>query len=153
MAFLSRYGFYLRPGDVLYSGKNKYTFGVGHVSIVGTDGLVRHVIPYGKRTDPIDVYLRNFVRVSVLRHFDEQVAYEAAEMSELLYEEIDRYSLHPSLKNVRLNHCTKYIWQSFYYSQERDLLWNVSDAYLFIIAPYLFKYATKGSFDHVLSLR
>lgn len=153
MAFLSQYGFYLRPGDILYSGKNKYTFGVGHVSIVGRDGLVRHVIPYGKRLDSIDTYVQNFVRVTVLRHFDEQVAYGAGEMSELLFDEIERYSLHPSLANVRYNHCTKFIWQSYYYSQGRDLLWNASDSYFFIIAPYLFKYATRASFDQVLTFR
>lgn len=151
MTFPSRYGFYLRPGDILYSGKNKYTWGVGHVAIVGTDGLVRHVIPYGKQTNSIDVYFTNFVRVSVYRHKDKQVAHEAAEMSAILYEEIERYSLHPSLRNLKKNHCTKYIWQSFFYSQGKDLLLNVSDNCLFIISPCLFKNATKGTFKRLLT--
>lgn len=151
MTFQSGYGFSLRPGDLMYSGKNKHTWGVGHVAIVGTDGLVRHVIPYGKQTNTIDTYFRNFVRVSVYRHRDEQLAYEAAEMSALLYEEIESYSLHPSLRNIKKNYCTKYIWQSFYYSRGKDLLWNMSDHYLFIISPWLFKYATKGTFKKLLT--
>jgi len=153
MSFPSKYGFYLRPGDILYSGKNKHTWGVGHVGIVGTDGLVRHVIPYGKQTNSIDVYMGNFVRVSVLRYWDERVAYEAAQMSELLYEEIKSYSLNPSLRNIRKNHCTKFIWQSFYYSQSRDVLWNAKDHWMFLISPWLFKYGAKGTFTRVLTFK
>lgn len=153
MPFPSSYGFNLRPGDILYCGKNKYTWGVGHVGIVGTDGLVRHVIPYGKQLNSIDVFFTNFARVSVYRYKDEKVSFEAAEMSEELFKEIERYSLHPSLKNVRFTHCTKYIWQSFYYSQSKDVIWDHSEKDWLIILPWLFRYKTKGAFKKVLTFR
>lgn len=151
MTFPSEFGFYLRPGDILYSGKHKYTWGVGHVGIVGTDGLVRHVIPYGKQMHSIDDFFRNFVHVSVLRYKCEKVSYEAAEMSELLFNEIERYSLHPSLRKVSRNHCTKYVWQSFFYSQSRDVLWQLTDGMKLVIVPSLFIYGSKGVFQKVLT--
>lgn len=151
MTSSSRFGFNLKSGDILYSGKNKYTWGVGHVGILGTDGLVRHVIPRGKQIHSIDEFLTNFIRVSVLRYIDEKVSYEAAEMSEVLYHEISRYSLHPSLRSVQKNHCTKFVWQCFYHSQAKDILWNVPNTRNLIILPSFFKYATKGSFYKVLT--
>src|SRR5690625_1644248 len=98
-----------------------------------------------------DDFFRNFVHVSVLRYKCEKVSYEAAEMSELLFNEIERYSLHPSLRKVSKNHCTKYVWQSFFYSQSRDVLWQLTDGMKLVIVPSLFIYGSKGVFQKVLT--
>lgn len=114
-----------QPGDVLYSSMSPDTAFVGHIGIVGSDGLVYHVLQGSNATrSSLPRYMKRFSKqnLHVLRHNSSDVATNAAFTAMAIHAEVEAYALNTKLSNVSQNYCSKFIWQAFYYGSGIDIL-------------------------------
>ncbi|MED4728379.1 hypothetical protein P9597_09530 [Aneurinibacillus migulanus] len=113
----------MKVGDVLYSKKSLSTYFVGHVGIVGKDLNVHHAHPYGPgRTDTIDHYVNFFAEgdtISILRRGDGGT--EAGVWAKNHINDIEKYYFNMDLDNVKLNYCSKFVWQAYIYAYNIDI--------------------------------
>jgi uncharacterized protein YycO len=115
----------LEPGDILYTPSSESTYYAGHMGIVGLDGKVYHVHPYGPVfADTLDWYLTRFYegdRFIVFRTKLRQVGTRAAEWVQENYEQVRFYRLQTNLLSIEQNYCSKFIYQAYKFTSGLDL--------------------------------
>ncbi|RDW16816.1 hypothetical protein [Oceanobacillus chungangensis] len=124
------------PGDVLYSHKLAFSSViVGHVGMVGEDCRIYHVNRWGNKghADRMSVYLsrhKKGEKLTILRFSDKKIAKEAACWAKANIGSIEAYKYTRDLADIKINYCSKYIWQAYYFGTTLnvDLLGNNLDA-------------------------
>lgn len=115
----------MRPGDVLHSPKSTSTNFVGHVAIVGPDLKLRHSHPQGPgRSETLESYLTWFApgdKFTILRPRNGGGA-AAATWSVNNINKLTSYYLPAQLHVIPLNYCSKFVWQAYYYGEQKDLV-------------------------------
>lgn len=123
-------GIRMLPGDILYSHKYAFSsFLVGHIAIIGENLRIYHINrwkPYG-HADSMPIYLsrhKKGEKLTVLRHLHQEEAVKAARWAMQNYNQIERYIFVKDLLDLRNNYCSKFIWQAFYFGNDKkvDLL-------------------------------
>ncbi|MBU5352495.1 hypothetical protein KQI74_09405 [Paenibacillus barcinonensis] len=115
----------LEPGDIVYTPSSESTYYAGHMGIIGLDGKVYHVHPYGPVfADTLDWYLTRFYegdRFIVFRSRLRQVGDRAAEWVEDHYRQVKHYRLQTDLLSIERNYCSKFIYQAYKFTSGVDL--------------------------------
>ncbi|MEI2280449.1 hypothetical protein [Paenibacillus polysaccharolyticus] len=115
----------LEPGDIVYTPSSESTYYAGHMGIIGLDGKVYHVHPYGPVfADTLDWYLTRFYegdRFIVFRSKLHQVGIRAAEWVQEHYKQVKFYRLQTNLLSVERNYCSKFIYQAYKFTSGLDL--------------------------------
>ncbi|MEK3824167.1 MULTISPECIES: hypothetical protein [Paenibacillus] len=115
----------LEPGDIVYTPSSESTYYAGHMGIIGLDGKVYHVHPYGPVfADTLDWYLTRFYegdRFIVFRSKLHQVGMRAAEWVQEHYKQVKFYRLQTNLLSVERNYCSKFIYQAYKFTSGLDL--------------------------------
>ncbi|GGH42985.1 hypothetical protein GCM10008014_03550 [Paenibacillus silvae] len=115
----------LEPGDIVYTPSSESTYYAGHMGIIGLDGKVYHVHPYGPVfADTLDWYLTRFYqgdRFIVFRSRLRQVGDRAAEWVEDHYQQVKYYRLQTDLLSIERNYCSKFIYQAYKFTSGLDL--------------------------------
>ncbi|WP_053217959.1 hypothetical protein [Virgibacillus senegalensis] len=112
----------MEPGDILYSAKGMSTFLVGHVGMVGHDQLIYHSHPKGGFYEKLPVYLSRHKFGTVLTVF--RPVYGASAAAQWVTDNvgrIQRYIFDPRLNTISTNYCSKFLWQSFWYTGIGDI--------------------------------
>lgn len=79
-----------------------------------------------------------------MRHSNSTTAYFAATKSREIYNDMETYSSNSKLNNVKKNHCTKFVWQSYYQSLGKDAFgWGLTDSMSSLILPVSFNTNSK----------
>lgn len=120
---------YIKPGDILHSNKNKSTFFVGHIGIVGTDGRVKHTLPVDPSTSQtVSTFLTNFDTVTLIRPNNASLSarYNAGKWATNNLYRVTSYNFNGYLSDVDDNYCSKFVWQAYKYGGGVD----ISDAKL-----------------------
>lgn len=120
------------PGDVLYSHKKAFSsFLVGHVGLIGEDYRIYHVNRWGNKghADSMPIYLsrhKKGEKLTILRFANQTIAKEAASWAKANIGIIEVYKYTRNLADIKLNYCSKFIWQAYYFGTNRnvDLLGN-----------------------------
>lgn len=124
------------PGDVLYSHKIAFSsFLVGHVGLIGEDYRIYHVNRWGNKghADSMPIYLSRHKKgenLTILRFSNQMIAKEAASWAKANIVKIKEYKYTRDLADIRLNYCSKYIWQAYYFgtTPNIDILGNNLDS-------------------------
>ncbi|CAI6062180.1 hypothetical protein PAECIP112173_01832 [Paenibacillus sp. JJ-100] len=115
----------LEPGDIVYTPSSESTYYAGHMGIIGLDGKVYHVHPYGPVfADTLDWYLTRFYegdRFIVFRSKLRQVGIGAAEWVQEHYKQVKFYRLQTNLLSIERNYCSKFIYQAYKFTSGLDL--------------------------------
>ncbi|WP_411343703.1 hypothetical protein ACE3MZ_19145 [Paenibacillus sp. WLX1005] len=115
----------LEPGDILYTPSSESTYYAGHMGILGTDGRVYHVHPFGPVfSDTVEWYVKRFYvgdRFVVFRARHEDVGVLAAEWAEQYYKQVKAYRLHTGMDDVTNNYCSKFIDQAYRFTSGTDI--------------------------------
>ncbi|MGO4527555.1 hypothetical protein AB4Z30_00630 [Paenibacillus sp. 2TAF8] len=115
----------LEPGDIVYTPSSESTYYAGHMGIIGLDGKVYHVHPYGPVfADTLDWYLTRFYqgdRFIVYRSKLRQVGSRAAEWVHEHYQQVKYYRLQTNLLSIERNYCSKFIYQAYNFTSGLDL--------------------------------
>ncbi|MBR2564002.1 MAG: hypothetical protein IKE29_05200 [Paenibacillus sp.] len=115
----------LEPGDIVYTPSSESTYYAGHMGIIGLDGKVYHVHPYGPVfADTLDWYLTRFYegdRFIVFRSKLRQVGIGAAEWVQEHCEQVKFYRLQTNLLSIERNYCSKFIYQAYKFTSGLDL--------------------------------
>lgn len=115
----------LEPGDIVYTPSSESTYYAGHMGIIGLDGKVYHVHPYGPVfADTLDWYLTRFYegdRFIVFRSKLRQVGTGAAEWVHEHYKQVKFYRLQTNLLSIERNYCSKFIYQAYKFTSGLDL--------------------------------
>lgn len=115
----------LEPGDIIYTPSSESTYYAGHMGIIGLDGKVYHVHPYGPVfADSIDGYLTRFYegdRFIVFRSRLSQAGQKAAEWVQTHYKQVKHYRLQTNLLSIERNYCSKFVYQAYRFTSGIDL--------------------------------
>ncbi|PQP82149.1 hypothetical protein C0Q44_21105 [Paenibacillus sp. PCH8] len=115
----------LEPGDIVYTPSSESTYYAGHMGIIGLDGKVYHVHPYGPVfADSLDWYLTRFYegdRFIVFRSRLNQAGVKAAEWVHAHYKQVKFYRLQTNLHSIEHNYCSKFIYQAYQFTSGVDL--------------------------------
>ena len=141
----------LKPGDVLYSGKSFFssTKIVGHVAIVGPDYYIYHVNPAGNiagKRDSMTTYRgRHGSGETIKVYRPNSGGSGAATWAKNNYEKAINYTLATlSVKVIKDNYCSKFIWQAFYYGAGYDVSGlGYTDSFSGWVLPSMFTTTSK----------
>ncbi|WP_405153109.1 hypothetical protein [Paenibacillus sp. FSL K6-0108] len=115
----------LEPGDILYTPSSESTYYAGHMGIIGLDGKVYHVHPYGPVfADSLDWYITRFYegdRFIVFRSRLNQAGVKAAQWVHDHYKQVKFYRLQTNLRSIERNYCSKFIYQAYQFTSGLDL--------------------------------
>ncbi|WP_322906765.1 hypothetical protein [Paenibacillus campi] len=115
----------LLPGDILYTPSSESTYYAGHMGIIGTDGRVYHVHPFGPVfADTVEWYVKRFYsgdRFIVFRALRAEVGTEAAAWAEQHVRQVQAYRLHTDMDHIEHNYCSKFIDQAYRFTSGTDI--------------------------------
>ncbi|WP_418038397.1 MULTISPECIES: hypothetical protein [Paenibacillus] len=115
----------LEPGDIVYTPSSESTYYAGHMGIIGLDGKVYHVHPYGPVfADSLEWYLTRFYegdRFIVFRSRLNQAGLRAAEWVHEHYKQVKFYRLQTNLRSIERNYCSKFVYQAYQFTSGLDL--------------------------------
>ncbi|WP_340398751.1 hypothetical protein [Paenibacillus sp. FSL H8-0079] len=115
----------LEPGDIVYTPSSESTYYAGHMGIIGLDGKVYHVHPYGPVfADSLDWYLTRFYegdRFIVFRSRLNEAGMKAAGWVQDHYKQVKFYRLQTNLRSIERNYCSKFIYQAYQFTSGLDL--------------------------------
>ncbi|MFS0871380.1 hypothetical protein [Paenibacillus xylanilyticus] len=115
----------LKPGDIVYTPSSESTYYAGHMGIIGLDGKVYHVHPYGPVfADSLEWYLTRFYegdRFIVFRSRLNQAGQRAAEWVQEHYKQVKFYRLQTNLRSIERNYCSKFVYQAYQFTSGLDL--------------------------------
>jgi uncharacterized protein YycO len=115
----------LEPGDIVYTPSSESTYYAGHMGIIGLDGKVYHVHPYGPVfADSMDWYITRFYegdRFIVFRSRLNQAGVKAAEWVQEHYKQVKYYRLQTNLHSIERNYCSKFVYQAYQFTSGLDL--------------------------------
>ncbi|WP_458119973.1 hypothetical protein [Paenibacillus sp. Z6-24] len=115
----------LLPGDIIYTPSSESTYYAGHMGILGMDGRVYHVHPFGPVfSDTVEWYIKRFYvgdRFVVFRSRQPQAGEQAARWAQEHYKQVTAYRLHTGLDNVQRNYCSKFIYQAYLFTSGIDI--------------------------------
>lgn len=115
----------LEPGDIVYTPSSESTYYAGHMGIIGLDGKVYHVHPYGPVfADSLEWYLTRFYegdRFIVFRSRLNQAGQRAAEWVHEHYKQVKFYRLQTNLRSIERNYCSKFVYQAYQFTTGLDL--------------------------------
>lgn len=115
----------LEPGDIVYTPSSESTYYAGHMGIIGLDGKVYHVHPYGPVfADSLEWYLTRFYegdRFIVFRSRLNQAGQRAAEWVHEHYKQVKFYRLQTNLRSIERNYCSKFVYQAYQFTSGLDL--------------------------------
>ncbi len=115
----------LLPGDIIYTPSSESTYYAGHMGILGTDGRVYHVHPFGPVfSDTVEWYVKRFYRGDrfiVFRARHEEVGVEAAAWAEQHVHEVKAYRLYTGMDDIEHNYCSKFIDQAYRFTSGTDI--------------------------------
>ncbi|PYY28883.1 hypothetical protein [Paenibacillus illinoisensis] len=115
----------LEPGDIVYTPSSESTYYAGHMGIIGLDGKVYHVHPYGPVfADSLEWYLTRFYegdRFIVFRSRLNQAGQRAAEWVHEHYKQVKFYRLQTNLRSIERNYCSKFVYQAYRFTSGLDL--------------------------------
>ncbi|NMI06595.1 hypothetical protein HF638_21650 [Paenibacillus sp. SZ31] len=115
----------LEPGDIVYTPSSESTYYAGHMGIIGLDGKVYHVHPYGPVfADSLDWYLTRFYegdRFIVFRSRLNEAGMKAAGWVQEHYKQVKFYRLQTNLRSIERNYCSKFIYQAYQFTSGLDL--------------------------------
>lgn len=115
----------LEPGDIVYTPSSESTYYAGHMGIIGLDGKVYHVHPYGPVfADSLEWYLTRFYegdRFIVFRSRLNEAGMKAAGWVHDHYKQVKFYRLQTNLRSIERNYCSKFIYQAYQFTSGLDL--------------------------------
>ncbi|MEC0124246.1 hypothetical protein [Paenibacillus pabuli] len=115
----------LEPGDIVYTPSSESTYYAGHMGIIGLDGKVYHVHPYGPVfADSLDWYITRFYegdRFIIFRSRLNQAGVKAAEWVQEHYKQVKWYRLQTNLRSIERNYCSKFVYQAYQFTSGLDL--------------------------------
>jgi len=115
----------LEPGDIVYTPSSESTYYAGHMGIIGLDGKVYHVHPYGPVfADSLEWYLTRFYegdRFIVFRSRLSEAGMKAAGWVQDHYKQVKFYRLQTNLRSIERNYCSKFIYQAYQFTSGLDL--------------------------------
>ncbi|WPP42287.1 hypothetical protein SK066_04855 [Paenibacillus hunanensis] len=115
----------LLAGDIIYTPSSESTYYAGHMGILGTDGRVYHVHPFGPVfSDTVEWYVKRFYagdRFIVFRAQDEGVGAEAAAWAEQHVHTVTAYRLNTGMDDIEHNYCSKFIDQAYRFTSGTDI--------------------------------
>ncbi len=115
----------LIPGDILYTPSSESTYYAGHMGIIGTDGRVYHVHPFGPVfSDTVEWYVKRFYtgdRFIVFRAQNEEAGAEAAAWAQQHVGQVQAYRLHTGMDDIEHNYCSKFIDQAYRFTSGTDI--------------------------------
>ncbi|WP_260865785.1 hypothetical protein [Paenibacillus xylanexedens] len=115
----------LEPGDIVYTPSSESTYYAGHMGIIGLDGKIYHVHPYGPVfADSMEWYLTRFYagdRFIVFRSRMNMAGLRAAEWVQEHYQQVKLYRLQTNLRSIERNYCSKFIYQAYQFTSGLDL--------------------------------
>ncbi|WP_413407999.1 hypothetical protein [Paenibacillus amylolyticus] len=115
----------LEPGDIVYTPSSESTYYAGHMGIIGLDGKVYHVHPYGPVfADSLEWYLTRFYegdRFIVFRSRLNEAGMKAAGWVQDHYKQVKFYRLQTNLRSIERNYCSKFIYQAYQFTSGLDL--------------------------------
>lgn len=115
----------LEPGDIVYTPSSESTYYAGHMGIIGLDGKVYHVHPYGPVfADSLEWYLTRFYegdRFIVFRSRLNEAGMKAAGWVQDHYKKVKFYRLQTNLRSIERNYCSKFIYQAYQFTSGLDL--------------------------------
>lgn len=142
---------FLKPGDVIYSSKTflSSTKIVGHVAIVGPDYYIYHVNPSGSvagKRDTLTQYRGRHDTGEKLKVYRPSSGGEkAATWAKNNYGSAINYKLsNLSVKVIKDNYCSKFLWQAFYYGSGYDVSGSgYTDSFTGWVLPSMFTTTSK----------
>ncbi len=110
----------LQAGDILYTPSSESTYYAGHMGILGEDGKVYHVHPYGPVfSDSVEWYVKRFYdqdRFIVFRPQSAEAGQAAALWAQEHYQQVQAYRLNTNLDQIERSYCSKFIYQAYLFT-------------------------------------